>query len=109
MRFARPIFIASLVFAAAPPALAAKSPIAKSLIAKGHAIAATYCGRCHAIGPGDSPHPDAPPFHEILGRLSLDNLEDVFSDAVASHAEMAHVVLSHGQLEALASYVATIK
>jgi mono/diheme cytochrome c family protein len=105
MRFARLILTASLAVVAASPALAAKS-----LIAKGKAVAASYCGSCHAIGPGgESRHPDAPPFHEIAGRLSLDNLEDIFGDAVASHAEMAHVALSHGQLEALAGYIATVK
>lgn len=96
--------IASLTFAAAPPALAASS-----LFVKGKAIAARYCGGCHAIGPGASPHSDAPPFHEIAGRLSLDNLEDMFADAVASHAQMARVSLSHGQLEALAGYVAAMR
>ncbi|ATQ68342.1 MULTISPECIES: c-type cytochrome [Methylosinus] len=105
MRFARLILVASFTVAAASPAFASKS-----LIAKGKAIAASYCGSCHAVGPlGVSPHPDAPPFHEMVGRLSLDNLEDMFSDAVESHAQMARVALSHGQLEALAGYMATMK
>jgi cytochrome c len=104
MRLPRLILVVSLTVAVAPPAFAA------DLTAKGKAIAATYCGSCHAIGPiGESPHPDAPPFREIVGHLSLDNLDEIFSDAVESHAQMAHVALSHGQLAALARYLSTMK
>ncbi|HEY8260678.1 MAG TPA: c-type cytochrome [Methylosinus sp.] len=109
MRLPRLVFAASLTIAASMIFAAPPSRAADRLVAKGAAIAAKYCGGCHAIGPGASPHADAPPFHEIAGRLSLDNLEDMFADAIASHAQMARVSLSHGQLQALAGYMAAMR
>ena len=45
--------------------------------AKGLAILQEHCARCHALGTtGNSPHPQAPPFRDVVKRYPVEDLEE---------------------------------
>src|SRR6185369_9784300 len=53
--------------------LGAGSAQAQDPVARGQALVAEFCGRCHAIGvKGKSRHSDAPPFRNLGRSVDLD-------------------------------------
>jgi cytochrome c len=62
--------------------LAAGSAQAQDPVARGHALVAEFCGRCHAIGvKGKSRHSDAPPFRNDMPEFKFSH-----DDALAVRA-----------------------
>lgn len=61
-----------------------------TLAGRGHALVATYCGGCHAVGrSGESPRVGAPAFRDIIARRSRGDLANFLSDGMkASHPAM---------------------
>lgn len=51
-------------------------------IAAGRRIAERNCGGCHAIGPGASPLPGAPPFRELHRRYPAGGLEQLLQEGM---------------------------
>ncbi|HML28126.1 MAG TPA: c-type cytochrome, partial [Hyphomicrobium sp.] len=53
--------------------------------AKGLAILQKDCARCHALGlTGTSPHPQAPPFRDIVNRYPVEDLEESLAEGMVS-------------------------
>jgi mono/diheme cytochrome c family protein len=92
----------------APPAFANAKQIAR-----GHAIAREYCGRCHAIGiSGESTDPRSPPFRTLSGKYPLSDLEEALSEGImVGHQgpEMPQFQLDPDQISALLAYLASIQ
>ena len=62
-------FIAIVMGCSAEPAYADAA-----LIARGHALAANCCGRCHAIGKtGESANPKSPPLPLSFAQISINS------------------------------------
>ncbi len=98
--------IASLPLA--PPACADAA-----LIARGHAIAKTNCGRCHAIGKtGESADPRSPPFRTLSRKYPLTDLEEALSEGImVGHQgpEMPQFRFDPEQIDALLAYLASVQ
>lgn len=92
--------------------MAAPAPDA-ALIARGHALAAQNCGRCHAVSTTDtSSDPRSPPFRTLAQKYPLANLEEALSEGImVGHEgpEMPHFQFSPEQMDALLAYLASIQ
>ncbi|ATQ68343.1 MULTISPECIES: c-type cytochrome [Methylosinus] len=81
--------------------------------ARGRAIAAANCSRCHAIGKtGKSPNPASPPFRTLAGKYPLENLEEALAEGiVVGHGglEMPRFQFSPEQIDALLTYITSIQ
>ncbi len=75
--------------------------------AKGLAILQKNCSRCHAIGlTGSSPHPQAPPFRDVVQRYPIDNLAEALAEGIVSgHPDMPVFVFEPADIEAFLAYL----
>lgn len=98
----------SLVCAAASPAVRAEN--GADTAARGHAIIAANCARCHAIGKDDtSPHMEAPPFRVVVTRYPPENLAEALAEGITSgHPDMPEFVFQPAEIEAIVAYLGTL-
>ena len=77
----------------------------------GRALAERMCSQCHAIGrSGRSPHVDAPPFHELGGRLDLDTFSDRLREALTvDHPDMPAFLFTRPDARAFVLYLRSIQ
>jgi mono/diheme cytochrome c family protein len=89
------------------PALAAMD----ATPADGLAILEKNCSRCHAIGAtGDSPHPQAPPFREVVKRYPVEDLEESLAEGIVSgHPDMPEFTFKPEEIGAIISYLNDLK
>lgn len=80
---------------------------ASDLAARGAAIAAETCGRCHAVGVEDaSPQRVAPPFRTLGEDYPIPMLADALKTGiVGGHEEMPMFDLGREGVEALVAYI----
>ncbi len=53
--------------------------------AKGLAILQKHCARCHGLRmTGNSPHPQAPPFRDVVERYPVEDLEESLAEGIVS-------------------------
>lgn len=86
-------------------------PAPDPLFDRGMALVSHNCGRCHAVeSEGESPHPEAPPFRDLLQRYPIDALEESFIDSIYSeHPDMPVFKVTPEQLDAILYYVMVIQ
>ena len=79
--------------------------------AQGQAILEKNCARCHAIGlTGASPHPQAPPFRDVVNRYPVEDLEESLAEGITSgHPDMPEFVFEAGEIDAIVSYLNSLK
>lgn len=79
--------------------------------ARGRAIALVGCASCHAVDPaGDSPLAVAPPFRDIVGRRSSDDLATAFEQGlVTTHPAMPPYVFGANEIHDLTAYLNTLR
>ncbi|HVX36890.1 MAG TPA: cytochrome c [Hyphomicrobium sp.] len=79
--------------------------------ADGQAILEKNCARCHAIGAtGDSPHPQAPPFREVVKRYPVEDLEESLAEGIVSgHPDMPEFTFKPEEIGAIISYLNDLK
>lgn len=97
-----------LSMALASPLLAqALSPAAQ----RGHAIARTYCARCHSIDKVTaSPLAEAPPFRTLHERYPVDNLEEPLAEGIVTgHPAMPEFRFAPDQINDFISYLKTLE
>ena len=97
----------SFGLSASQPALAAKQ-IDRRQAPSPRPIAAAATDR----RAGHEPQSDSPPFRELAGQLSLDNLEEALAEGiVVGHGglDMPRFEFSPGQIEALLAYITSIQ
>jgi len=77
------------------------------LVAKGHAILAEKCARCHAIEmTGDSTHPKAPPFREVVKRYPVEDLAEALAEGIVSgHPDMPVFTFEPAEIDAILAYL----
>ena len=101
-------FMAIVVGCSAEPAYAHAA-----LIARGHALATTRCGRCHAIGKtGESANPKSPPFRYLSRRYPLSDLQEALAEGIiVGHEglEMPQFQFSPGMIDALLAYMDSVQ
>jgi len=80
-------------------------------IAKGRAILAQNCARCHAIGMTDtSPHPQAPPFRSVVLRYPVEDLAESLAEGIVSgHPDMPVFTFEPDQIDAILAYLNSLK
>jgi mono/diheme cytochrome c family protein len=78
---------------------------------EGHAIAARYCARCHAIGPaGRSRHPQAIAFRRLSELYPLEGLEEALVEGMMTgHSDMPEFKLDEDSANALVTYLQSIQ
>ena len=81
--------------------------IASDVVARGSAIAAYRCGKCHGVGVADdSPHKITPPLRNLIERYPIDMLvEALKSGTVGGHDEMPMFDLGTDGVAALVAYI----
>ena len=90
--------------------------------AAGERIARTYCSECHAVGRGQSPLADAPPFrdlhkryppggglNDLLARGMITSETPAEEGGPARHPRMPQVRLDEAQIGELTAYLRSIQ
>ena len=79
-------------------------------IAAGRRIAERLCARCHAIGrQGQSTHPSAPPFRQIVAKGNVENLEEALGEGiVVGHPDMPQFQFKPQDVGALIAYLKSL-
>jgi mono/diheme cytochrome c family protein len=79
--------------------------------AKGKALVAANCSRCHAIGKDDkSPHREALPFREVVLRYPPDYLAEALAEGIMSgHPDMPEFTFEPAEIDAIVGYLATLE
>lgn len=102
-------------------ALSLATPAAPQDVAKGRDIARRYCAACHALGDGESPLEDAPPFARLQDRYGGGGLAELLEKGMIKdrphsldgrrrlHPRMPAFVLSDDEVVALAAYLRTFE
>lgn len=77
---------------------------------RGRAIAVVGCASCHAIdATGPSTFVTAPPFRDIVGKRSLDELETSFAQGlVTTHPAMPAYVFRASEIDDLIAYLESL-
>ncbi|WP_339083244.1 cytochrome c [Hyphomicrobium sp. ghe19] len=96
--------------AAAAPGFAAP-PDDDDAAAKGLAILEKNCARCHALGlTGASPHPQAPPFRDVVERYPVEDLEESLAEGIVSgHPDMPEFTFEADEVNAIVTYLNSLK
>ena len=91
--------------------MVATQSVAASPQQRGKAYAQAHCARCHAIGAtGDSPHPQAPPFREVVKRYPVEDLEESLAEGIVSgHPDMPEFTFKPEEIGAIISYLNDLK
>ena len=91
--------------------LTAGSAQAQDPVARGQALVAEFCGRCHAIGvKGKSRHSDAPPFRTLGRSIDLDEFPRRLERGISSgHPDMPEFKFSHDDALAVGAYLRLIQ
>jgi cytochrome c len=102
------------VFAATatPASAAATGPETEGeVVARGQAILAAKCSRCHAIGLEDlSQHEEAPPFRVVVTRYPPEDLAEALAEGIVSgHPDMPEFVFEPPEIEAIIAYLSTLQ
>lgn len=79
--------------------------------AHGKRILETNCAKCHAISAeGNSPHPDAPLFRELMSFYPIDAIEEAFSQGIeTSHPDMPIFKMTELQVADVIVYLQSIQ
>ena len=99
------------LFTSIPVAEAQNSSVSDPYFERGLALVRHNCGACHAVeSKGNSTHPDAPPFRDLLQRYPIDALEESFIDSIYSqHPDMPVFTVTQDQLDVILYYIAVIQ
>jgi mono/diheme cytochrome c family protein len=91
-------------------ALATAAVAAEPSVDRGRHALETRCARCHAIGrEGESSHPEAPPFREVMGRYPPEELEEALAEGITSgHPDMPEFILSPDEIGDVVRYLHTL-
>lgn len=103
-----------MLIAAALLALAAcatpEEKTARAQETRGQEIAATHCGSCHAVGVGESPAPEAPPFRTLSRNYRVDTLEEALAEGISvGHPAMPQFEFAPEDVDALIAYLQSIQ
>lgn len=79
--------------------------------AHGKRILEANCAKCHAISAqGDSPHPDAPLFRELMQFYPVDAIEEAFSQGIeTTHPDMPIFKMTELQVADVIVYLQSIQ
>ena len=79
--------------------------------AKGLAILEKNCARCHALGlTGASPHPQAPPFRDVVERYPVEDLEESLAEGIVSgHPDMPEFTFEADEVNSIVTYLDSLK
>jgi len=101
-----------LIAAGALAALSAcATPEHAALRTRGHDIAATQCGSCHAVGrTGESSAPEAPPFRTLSRNYRVDTLQEALAEGISvGHPAMPQFQFAPEDADALVAYLQSIQ
>ena len=77
----------------------------------GHRLAATHCGRCHAVDRRDqSPNPRAPRFRTLGGTFPFEGLRQALTNhMIVAHPEMPVMTLNPAEVDDLIAYLKSLQ
>src|SRR2546429_9406098 len=80
-------------------------------LARGEALLATNCSRCHAVGrAGESPHTDAPAFRTLSHRYKIESLSEALAEGLSTgHPDMPEFVFAPEDVGAIIEYLQSIQ
>ncbi len=102
---------AALVAAIAVATLSAANAAETTRERRGHALLATLCADCHAIGrAGGSRHPQAPAFRDLGERYPVEDLQESLAEGLISgHPDMPEFRFSAADTAAVIAYLRSIQ
>lgn len=79
-------------------------------IRRGAELAASKCARCHAIASeGASPNTEAPPFRDLLAKLTLEGIEDELAEGISlGHKPMPQWQFTGQEIYDLSNFIASL-
>jgi len=103
-----PVSLAGCKGTSAAPAAAAALPLAQM---PGRGFAEQNCAGCHSIErTGDSPHPDALPFHRLSENYPVRDLEEALAEGIfVGHPDMPPFQLAPEEIDDLLDYLEAIQ
>lgn len=87
-------------------------PMASRELGAGRALAQERCSGCHAVDKATavSPHPDAPPFAEIVRLYPPESLSEALSEGImVGHEDMPEFRFSDAEVEQLIAYLKSLE
>ena len=111
MRFIAVVVVANAIAIALPSVALAQGSQGRDPIARGRALAAEYCGACHALGQrGDSPNASAPAFRTLGDKIELDDFaRRLVRGLSSSHPDMPTFKFKPDDARALSAYLLSIQ
>jgi mono/diheme cytochrome c family protein len=105
------LLLAAVAVAALSGLCASAEEDAAAARARGEALLAKNCSRCHAIGrTGVSPHPDAPLFRALSRRYPIEGLAEALAEGLSvGHPDMPEFVFDPDEIGAILAYLASIQ
>ena len=99
-----------LVSAALLSLAAAPAKAEMTSLQRGQDLARLLCAECHSIEPtGKSPNADAPPFRDMLSKLTLEGIEDELAEGILlGHKPMPKWDFSERQIYDLSNFISAL-
>jgi mono/diheme cytochrome c family protein len=97
--------------AAAPqPVVPPPATVTDPAIARGEALVAANCVRCHATEPAEpSPHTSAPSFAQLFANYPPEYLQEAFAEGVfVGHGDMPAFEFTPAQINDMVAYLKTL-
>lgn len=100
-----------IVFALLLLAMSTSKAVADPTVARGYNLLNVNCASCHAIGVnGNSPHPEAPPFHIVMKSYPAESLSEALAEGlITGHPDMPEFVFPPEDVGAIVSYLQTLE
>lgn len=109
-RNSRVVSIVAIVATAALSIPASAAPDS-AIVARGQALVARNCARCHAVGSaGSSPDERAPPFRRLHERYAVDDLAEGLAEGLSvGHGPMPEWRFEPDAVEAIIAYLKSVQ
>jgi mono/diheme cytochrome c family protein len=102
----KPLLLGTAMMLVTATAVAAADDLSKSQA--GHAYAETYCSKCHSLGAGPSPLPQAPRFKEVAEHPGITAMS-LQAFLQSSHPTMPNIILEPEDMSNVIAYILSLK
>jgi len=102
----KPLLLGTIMVLATATAAAAADDLSRSQA--GHVYAETYCSKCHSIGAGPSPLPQAPRFKDVAEQSGVTAMS-LQAFLQSSHPTMPNIIIEPEDMQNVIAYILSLK
>jgi len=102
----KPLLLGTIMVLATATAAAAADDLSRSQA--GHVYAETYCSKCHSIGAGPSPLPQAPRFKDVAEQSGVTAMS-LQAFLQSSHPTMPNIIIEPKDMQNVIAYILSLK